>query len=95
VQVIDQNLDIGEASFNAIRFVLRLLILLGGVAACRWSLRTFLLSSNHKSARWLNSFSAGNLAALIVLRLLRDPAEKVLTALGEMIGRLRPASQSD
>jgi small-conductance mechanosensitive channel len=95
VQVIDQNLDIAEASFNAIRFVLRLLIFLGAVAACRWSLRTFLLSSNRKSARWLNSFSAGNLVALIVLRLLRDPAEKVLTALGEMIGRLRPASQSD
>ncbi len=95
MQAIDQNLDIAETSFQLIQFVLRILIFVGGVAACRWSLRTFLLSRNRKSARWLNSFSAGNLVALVVLYLLRDPAEKILTALGEMIGRLRPVSQSD
>ncbi len=95
VQAIDQNLDIAETSFHLIQFVLRLLIFIGAVAACRWSLRTFLLSSNRKSARWLNSFSAGNLVALVVLRLLRDPAEKALTALGEKIGRLRSVSQPD
>ena len=95
MQAIDQNLDIAETSFHLIQFVLRLLIFVGAVAACRWSLRTFLLSRNRKSARWLNAFSAGNLVALVVLRLLRDPAEKVLTALGEMIGRLRAVSDSD
>ncbi len=95
MQAIDQNLDIAEASFQLVRFILRLLIFVVAVAACRWGLRTFVLSSNRKSARWLNSFSAGNLVALVVLRLLRDPAEKILTAMGEMIGRLRPVSQSD
>ena len=95
MQAIDQNLDIAETSFHLIQFVLRLLIFVGAVAACRWGLRTFLLSRNRKSARWLNLFSAGNLVALIVLRLLRDPAEKILTVLGEMIGRLRSVTQSD
>jgi small-conductance mechanosensitive channel len=95
VQAIDQNLDIAETSFHVIQFVLRLLIFVGAVTACRWGLRTFLLGRNRKSVRWLNAFSAGNLVALVVLRLLRDPAEKVLTALGEMIGRLRAVSDSD
>ena len=76
MQAIDQNLDIAETSFHLIQFVLRLLIFVGAVAACRWSLRTFLLSRNRKSARWLNAFSAGNLVALVVLRLLRDPAKR-------------------
>jgi small-conductance mechanosensitive channel len=95
VQAIDQNLDIAETSFHLIQFVLRLLIFVGAVAACRWGLRTFLLSRNRKSARWLNLFSAGNLVVLVVLLLLRGPAEKAFTVLGGLIDRLRPVSLPD
>ncbi len=93
MQGIDQSGSIAEPAFRLFRLFVQCLIFLAAVAASRWGIRTFLLNRRGKSHRWRNSFSAVNLVVLVFLFLLRGPAEKLLTAVGDAIGRLRPQSE--
>jgi hypothetical protein len=93
MQVVDQNGDIAEAAFRLFRLFLQFLIFLAGVAVCRWGVRTFLLNRGGKSNHWRNSFSAVNFVLLMLLLPLRAPADKLLTAFGDSISRLRPESE--
>jgi hypothetical protein len=45
------------------------------------------------SNRWPNTSSAANIALLVLLLLSRGPADKLLTAFGDSISRLRPESE--
>jgi small-conductance mechanosensitive channel len=92
MQAVDQSGGIAESGFRLFRFFVQCLIFLAAVATSRWSIRTFLLNRGGKSNRWRNYFSAGTLVVLVFLLLLRGPAEQLLTALGNAIGRLRPES---
>jgi len=63
------------------------------VLACRWGMRRFLLNRDGRPDRWRNSYSAVNFVALLALLLLRGPAERLLTAVGDLFGRFLPASE--
>lgn len=93
MQAIDQSGSVAESAFRLFRFFLEALIFLVAVAAARWGIRTFLLGHGGRSSRWRNSFSAINLAALVLLLLLRSPADMLLTSTGDAIARLRPKSE--
>jgi small-conductance mechanosensitive channel len=93
MQALDQSGGIAESAFRLIRVFLQFLIFLAAVATARWGIRTFLLDRGGKSNRWRNSFSAINLAALVLLLFLRGPADKLLITIGDAIARLRPESE--
>src|SRR5271170_7013956 len=93
MQAIDQSGDISESVFRLLRFVLEFLIFLAAVAASRWGIRTFLLNRGGRSNRQLNSYSAGSIVALSLLLLLQDPADRLLTALGNAISGAGPVSE--
>jgi len=93
MQMIDQNGITAEPAFRLFRLVLQFLILFTAVAVCRWGIRTFLLYRGLQSSRWRNSYSAVNLAVLVLLLLLRGPADRLLAALGDSVSRLRPGSE--
>ena len=93
MQAVDQSGSIGESAFRLLRPLLSVPIFLGAVAASWWGVRTFLLNRGGRSDRWRNSFAAANLAVLVLLLLLRDPADKLLTAVGHAIAQLRPESE--
>lgn len=93
MQVLDQTGSIAESAFRIFRFILQCLIFLAAVAAARWGIRTFLLNRGGKSYRWRNSFSAVSIAVILLLLLLRGPADRLLTFLGNAIARLRPESE--
>src|SRR5271156_5006121 len=93
MQVVDQNGSIAEPAFRLFRLFLQLLIFLAAVAVCRWGVRTFFLNRGRKSNRWRNSYSVVNFLFLALLFLFRAPADKLLTAFGDSISRLRPESE--
>ena len=93
MQALDQSGSIAESAFRLFRFVLQLLMFLAAVGTARWGIRTFLLNRGGRSDRWRNFFSAINLAALVLLLLLRGPAEKLLAAIGDAVSHLRPESE--
>jgi hypothetical protein len=93
VQALDQTGSIAESAFRIFRFVLQCLIFLVAIAAARWGIRTFLLYRGARTARWRNSFSAVSIAVLALLLLLRGPADRLLTGVGDAIARLRPESE--
>jgi len=93
VQALDQTGSMTESAFRLFRLFLNLLVFLAAVAATRWGIRIFLLNRGGRSQRWRNSFSAINLVVLVLFLLLRDPAERVLTAAGDALARLRPVSE--
>jgi small-conductance mechanosensitive channel len=90
--MVDQTAGVAESAFRLFRLLVSFLIFLAAVAVCRWSVRTFFLNRGGKSNRWRTSYSALNFAVLVLLLLLRDPAEKVLTSLGDWFDRFMPAS---
>ena len=89
MQVADQNGGLTEPAFRLLRLFLQFLIFFAAVAACRWGMRTFLLNHGGKSNRWRSTFSSLNFAVIVLLLLLRTPAEKLLTAFGDSISQLR------
>ncbi len=93
MQVVDQSGSFAESAFYVLRFALQLLTFFAAVAACRWGVSALLLNRGGKSNRWRNSFSAIDFLVLVVLLLLRGPAEKVLTGLWDWIGHSRPESE--
>ncbi len=93
MQAAEQSGGIVEAAFYLVRLFAQILILLGAVAICRWGIRTFLLYRGGKSDRWRKSYSAINLIILVLLLVLRMPAERSLTFLSGSISPLRPGSQ--
>jgi len=93
MQAIEQSGSIAESAFRLFRFFLQCLIFLAAVAASRWGIRTFIVNRGGRSDRWRNSFSAINLVALVLLLLLRSPADRLLTAVGRAIAHLRPESE--
>lgn len=93
MQTFDPAGGIAQESFRLFGIFLRCSIFLAGVAVCHWGVRTFFLSRGGKSNRWRNSFSATNFAALLLLFLLRGPAEKLLTGLGNLLSRFAPPSE--
>jgi small-conductance mechanosensitive channel len=93
MQTIDPAGGIAQESFRLFGIFLRCSIFLAAVAVCHWGMRTFFLSRGGKSNRWRNSFSATNFAALVLLFLLRGPAEKLLTGLGNLLSRFAPPSE--
>jgi len=92
MQVGDQSGGIAEPAFRLFRLFLQFLIFFAAVAVCRWGVRTFILNRGGKSNRWRNSYSAINCVALVLLLLLRGPADRLLSALGDSISSLRPES---
>ncbi|MGA7412821.1 MAG: mechanosensitive ion channel family protein [Bryobacteraceae bacterium] len=95
MQVIDAGGGLAESTFRLLRSVLQASIFFAAVAAARWGILTFLLNRGGLPDRRLYRYSAANLLALILLLLLRDPADRLLTALGDAISGLRPESGLD
>lgn len=95
MQAIDQSGGIAESTFRLLRFFLDLLVFLGAVAAARWGVRTFLLKRGGRSDRWRRTFSAVNIVVIALLLLVRNPADRLLTALGDALSRTRPDSELD
>ena len=93
MQMVDQSGGVAESAFRLFRLFLQFLTFFAAVAFCRWGVRTFLLNRGGKSNRWRNTFSVVNIALLLLLLLLRGPADNLLTALGDSISRLRPESE--
>ena len=93
MQVVDQTGSTAESAFTIIRFFVQVLTFLAAVLACRWGIRSFLLNRGGGSDRWRNFHSALNFTVLVLLLLLRGPAEKLLTAVGGWTGRFMPASE--
>jgi small-conductance mechanosensitive channel len=93
MQALDQTRSIAESAFRLFRLFLELLIFLVAVAAARWGIRTFLLNRGGRSDRWRNSYSGINIVVLVLLFLLRGPADRLLTVVGDAIARLRPESE--
>ena len=93
MQAVDQSGSMTESAFRIFRFSLQVLIFLSAVSASRWGIRTFLLNRGGKSDRWRNSYSAVSLIVLVLLLLLRGPVDRLLTAVGDAISRLRPESE--
>jgi small-conductance mechanosensitive channel len=93
MQVIDQSGGIAESAFRVFRLFLQFLTFFAAVAFCRWGARTFLLNRGGKSNHWRNTFSAVNFVLLLLLLLLRTPAQNLLTAFGNSISRLWPESE--
>ena len=93
MQVADQNGGLTEPAFRLLRLFLQFLIFFAAVAACRWGMRTFFLNRGGKSNRWRTSYSAINFAVLASLLLVRGPAEKLLTVVGDWTDRFMPASE--
>lgn len=93
MELVDQSGGIAEPAFRLFRLFLQFVIFLAAVAVCRWGVRTFLLNRGGKSSRFRNTFSAVNVVVLVLLLLLRVPADKLLTAFGYSITRLRPESE--
>ncbi len=93
MQALDQTGSLAESAFRLFRFFLQALIFLAAVAASWWGIRTFLLNRGGRSSRWRNIFSGISIVVLTVLLLLRGAADKVLTAVGNAISRLRPESE--
>ena len=91
MQMVDQG-GTFESVFRLFRVFISFLIFLAAAAACRWGVRVFLLSRGGRSDRWRNSYSAGNFVVLILFLLLRGPAEKLLTGVGDWFVRLAPGS---
>ena len=93
MQTFDQTGSMAESGFRFFRLFLNFLIFVAAVAAARWGVRTFLLNRGGRSDRWRNTYSAVNTLVLVLLLLLLHPAERLLTALGDAIARLRPESE--
>lgn len=93
MQAIDQSGSIAESAFRLFRFFLQVLIFIAAVAVGRWGSRTFLLNRGGRSDRWRNTYSGINAVVLVVLLLLRGPEDRLLTAVGDAISRLRPESE--
>ncbi len=93
MQALDQTGSIAESAFRLFRFFVQVLIFLAAVATARWGIRTFLLNRGGRSNRWRNTFSAVILLVIVLLLLVRGPAEKLLAALGDAISRVRPGSE--
>ncbi len=93
MQALDQTGSMTESAFRLLRLFLNFLVFFAAVGATRWGIRIFLLNRGGRSQRWRNSFSAINLVVLVLLLLLRGPFERVLTAAGDAIARLRPVSE--
>ena len=93
MQTLDQSGSVAESAFRLFRLFLNFLVFFAGVAACHWGIRHFLLCRGGKSDRWRNLFSAVNAGVLVLLLILRAPAERLLIAAGDAISRLRPESE--
>ena len=93
MQALDQTGSMAESAFRIFRFFVQVLIFFAAVATARWGIRTFLLNRGGRSNRWRNTFSALILLVIVLLLLVRGPAEKLLTAVGDAISRLRPETE--
>lgn len=93
MQAADQSGNIAESAFRLFRFFVQCLIFVAAVLASRWGIRTFLLNRGGKSNRRRNSYSAATFVILVLFLLLRGPADKLLTTLGDALSRLRPESE--
>ena len=93
MQAVDQSGSIAESAFSLFRLFVNFLIFVAAVAASRWGIRAFVLNRDGKSNGWRNRFAAVNAFVLVLLFLLRGPAESLLIALGDTISRLRPESE--
>ncbi len=93
MQVVDQTGGTADSAFRIIRFLVQFLTFSAAVLACRWGMRSFFLDRDERSYRWRNSHAAINFVVLVVLLLMRGPAEKLLTAVGDWFGRFLPASE--
>ena len=93
MQALDQTGSMAESAFRLLRFFVQVLIFFAAVATTRWGIRTFLLNRGGRSNRWRNRSSAVILLVLVLLLLVRGPSEKLLTALADAIGRVRPESE--
>ncbi len=92
MQALDQSGSVAESAFRLFRLFLQCLIFLAAVAAARWGIRTLLLNRGKKSTRWRHTYSGAVLAAVVVLLLLRGPAQSLLTGLGHAVSGLHPES---
>jgi small-conductance mechanosensitive channel len=93
MQAVDPSGSMAESAFRLFRLIVNFLIFVAAVAAARWGVRTFLLHRGESSDRWRNSFAAVNLVVILLLFVLRSPADKLFATLGDVLGRLRPESE--
>lgn len=93
MQSLDQSGSIAESALRLFRLLLNFLIFLAAVATARWGIHTFLLNRGARTGRWRIRFSAVNATVLVLLVVLRGPAEKLLTTVGDAISPLRPESE--
>src|SRR3954447_24200448 len=93
--VVDQSASIADSVFRLFRFVLQCLIFLVAIASVRWVVHTFLLRGGEKSNRRRHTYSGVAVVALVVLLVVRRPAERLLTTVGNGISGLRSGSELD
>ena len=91
MQVLDQTGSIAESAFRILRFILQCLIFLVAIAAARWGMRTFLLVPRRTvSALALLLFSHNPRCPCLTFP-ARDPADRLLTGVGDAIAPLAPS----
>jgi hypothetical protein len=93
MQMPDRTTHIAESAIQLIRFLMEILIVLAAILACRWGMRTFLFKGGEQSDRRRYAFLVVILCHSVFL-VLRVPAERVLTAVGDSIGRVLPPSET-
>ena len=91
---LDQGGNIAEPAFRLFRLCLQFLIFFAAVAAAQWGIRNFLLDRGGRAQRWRNWYTAISVVVILILLLLRGPFERLLTAVGDAIARVRPEPQS-
>ena len=88
----DPNSDASESGFRVLRTLLAFLIFVAGMAVARWGVRRFILRRSGIPPRFPDPFAVGNAVVLVLLLLLRVPAERLLFILGGAIANFSAGS---
>jgi len=88
----DPNSDASESGFRVLRTLLAVLLFGAGMATARWGVRRFVLRRSGTPPRFPDPFAVGNVVVLVLLLLLRVPAERPLLILGGAIANFGASS---
>jgi len=88
----DPNSDASESGFRVLRTLLALVIFFAGMVVARWGVRRFVLRRSGAPPRFPDPFAVGNVVVLVLLLLLRVPAERLLRILGGAIANFGASS---